>query len=76
MGWLDDKVIAITGGESDLGAAVTRRCRDEGARVAVMDLMEHKVRKIQQELGEAALVVRGDVTKLADLQEFNESVIA
>lgn len=75
MGWLEQKVIAVTGGGSGLGAAVTRRCRSEGASVAVMELMEQKVRSMQQEMGEAALVLQGDVTKLADLQAFRDAVI-
>lgn len=75
MGWLEDKVVAITGGGSGLGAAVTRRCRQEGAAVAVLELMEPKVRRLRQELGDDAVVVQGDVTCLADLEAFRRAVV-
>jgi len=75
MGWLEDKVVAITGGGSGLGAAVTRRFVKEGATLAVMDLMEHKVVAMQEELGSGALVMRGDVTSVVDQQNFRDAIV-
>jgi 2,3-dihydroxy-2,3-dihydrophenylpropionate dehydrogenase len=75
MGWLDEKVVVVTGGGSGIGAAVAQRCQDEGASVAVVELMDHKVEEMQHRLGDRAVVVQGDVTNLADLQRSREVVM-
>lgn len=76
MGWLTGRVTAITGGGSGLGAAVTRRFVAEGASVAVLEIMEHKVAALRDSLGEAALVMQGDVTSVSDQQRFRDAVVA
>jgi NAD(P)-dependent dehydrogenase (short-subunit alcohol dehydrogenase family) len=73
--WLADHVVAITGGGSGLGAAVARRCRAEGARVGVLELMEHKVERMRRDLGEEAVVLQGDATKLEDQRRFRNAVV-
>lgn len=75
MGWLENKVTVITGGGSGLGAAITRRFVREGASVAVLEIMDHKVENLRAELGEAVLVIQGDVTKIDDQQRFRDEVI-
>ncbi len=40
MGALDGRVALVTGGASGIGLATVRRLRDEGARVAAVDLQE------------------------------------
>ena len=75
MGWLEDKVIVVTGGGSGMGAAVARRCVKEGASVAVFDIMEHKVKAMGEALGDSSLAFRGDVTKVADQQALRGAVI-
>lgn len=75
MGWLEDKVVVVTGGGSGMGAAVARRCVKEGATVAILDVMEHKVQAMKASLGDGSLAHRGDVTKVADQQAFRDAVI-
>lgn len=74
-GWLRDKVVVITGGGSGLGAAVAQRCQAEGAKVAVLELMDHKVDEMQAKLGGSCVVMKGDATKVADQQRFRQAVL-
>lgn len=75
MGWLEDKVVVVTGGGSGLGAAVARRCRREGAQVAVLELMGHKIEPMQKELGDDSVVMQGDATRAADQELFRDAVV-
>jgi NAD(P)-dependent dehydrogenase (short-subunit alcohol dehydrogenase family) len=52
----------VTGGASGLGEAVARRMVEQGGKVLVADVAEEKGRKLQEELGEAVLFVKTDVT--------------
>jgi NAD(P)-dependent dehydrogenase (short-subunit alcohol dehydrogenase family) len=55
------KVALVTGGSSGIGAAVARRLRDEGARVASLDL--------DAEAPNGVLSLTGDVARSADVEE-------
>jgi NAD(P)-dependent dehydrogenase (short-subunit alcohol dehydrogenase family) len=74
-GWLAGHVVAVTGGGSGLGAAIARRCRAEGARVAVLELMQHKIDPIREELGDDAVVLQGDARSIDDQQRFRDAVV-
>ncbi|MDN5696968.1 MAG: 3-hydroxyacyl-CoA dehydrogenase [Rubrobacter sp.] len=52
----------VTGGGSGLGAATARRLAGAGAKVALADVDTEGAQKLSQELGEAAIAVRTDVT--------------
>lgn len=75
MGWMDGEVVLVTGGGSGLGAAIARRCHSEGAHVVVLELMAEKVRQLQDEFGDAWLVVQGDVTSANDLARCRELIV-
>jgi acetoin reductase-like protein len=60
---LKDKVAIVTGGARGIGAAICRRYADEGARVAVADLLEAEADALAQEIGRGAFGVRLDVTR-------------
>ena len=60
---LKDKVAIVTGGARGIGAAICRRYADEGARVAVADLLEEEANALAQEIGRGAFGVRLDVTR-------------
>ena len=76
MGWLDGEVVLVTGGGSGLGAAVVRRCLDEGAEVAVLEIMAGKIEKLQAEFGDRILAVQGDVTVIDDIIACRDAVVA
>ncbi len=64
-GPLDGLVAVVTGGASGLGAAIARRLRADGARVAIFDLQD----------GAADLAVRVDVTDDASVRTGIQRVI-
>lgn len=59
---LEGKAALISGGARGQGAAEARRFVAEGARVLIGDLLEAEGRKLADELGEAALFQKLDVT--------------
>lgn len=64
---LDDHVVLITGGGSGLGLGVGRRCRDHGARLAIMEIVPEKAAALRAEFGDDALIVEGNCSSIADL---------
>jgi len=65
---LKNKSILITGGTSGIGLATARLFIAEGARVAVTGRDESTFERVRAELGENALVLRGDVRSLEDMR--------
>ena len=74
MNKLTGKVAVITGGNSGIGLATARRFVAEGARVAIMGRDPVTVNAAVEELGEGAIGVQGDVTKMDDLSRLFETV--
>lgn len=75
MQLLKDEVVLVTGGGSGLGLGVAKYCRTEGAQVVIVDVSEDKVRLLQEEFGDDMLVMRADVTKVADLQACRDAIL-
>ncbi|WP_176594239.1 SDR family NAD(P)-dependent oxidoreductase [Sphingobium sp. EM0848] len=73
---LANKVAIITGAGSGQGAAEARLFAAEGARVAVTDVNEEAARAVAQEIGEAAIAVRLDVTNETDWRKAVDATIA
>jgi NAD(P)-dependent dehydrogenase (short-subunit alcohol dehydrogenase family) len=65
---LEDQVVLVTGGGSGLGLGATRRCRDHGARLAIMEIASDKAAALRAEFGDEVLVVEGDCSSLPDLR--------
>jgi NAD(P)-dependent dehydrogenase (short-subunit alcohol dehydrogenase family) len=65
---LKNKAALITGGTSGIGLATARLFIAEGARVAVTGRDESLFEQVQAELGENALVLKGDVRSIEDMQ--------
>lgn len=65
---LKNKSALITGGTSGIGLATAKLFIAEGARVAVTGRDDAVFERVQAELGENALVLKGDVRSLADMR--------
>ncbi|KMO95283.1 SDR family NAD(P)-dependent oxidoreductase [Streptomyces roseus] len=76
MGQLDGKVAVITGGSAGIGLATAHRFVREGARVFVTGRREAELAAAVDALGSAAVGVRGDVTRSADLERLYAAVRA
>ncbi len=64
---LESKVIFLTGAASGIGAAIARRCIDEGASVICADRSSDEVAALSQSLGPQAFGVPCDVTDKASV---------
>lgn len=65
---LKNKTALITGGTSGIGLATARLFIAEGARVAVTGRNEAAFDRVKAELGEHALVLKGDVRSIEDMR--------
>jgi 3-oxoacyl-[acyl-carrier protein] reductase len=64
---LKDQVAIVTGAASGFGAEIARRYALEGARVVIADLNESGAQKVAAEIGSAAIAIKCDVSKRADI---------
>lgn len=64
---LHNIVAVITGGGSGMGAAVAQTYAREGAHVAVVDVDGNAANKIASKIGNAAIAIKCDVTRRADI---------
>ncbi|MBV2135110.1 SDR family oxidoreductase [Pseudomonas sp. MAP12] len=76
MQMLKDDVVLVTGGGSGLGLGVARYCKAEGAEVVIFEISADKVRQLKEEFGPDALIIQGDVTKLADQLACRDAILA
>jgi 3-hydroxyacyl-CoA dehydrogenase/3-hydroxy-2-methylbutyryl-CoA dehydrogenase len=65
----------VSGGASGLGEATVRALVARGARVAIADVNEEKAEALADELGEAALAIRCDVTSEEDVTKAVEAAV-
>lgn len=65
MQWLENEVAVVTGAGSGIGKAVVQRFVEEGAKVVAFDLSADRLKALQQEQNEVA-IVQGDVRSLED----------
>ena len=73
---LEGKVAIVTGGARGIGAAICRRYADEGARVAVADVLEGEAQALAREIGRDAIAVALDITRRPSIAAMVESVVA
>src|SRR5919109_2457086 len=76
MGVLDGKVAVITGGTSGIGARTAELFVEEGAKVVIAGRRQAEGEALAKQLGVAALFVRTDVTKDADVKALIEQALA
>jgi D-sorbitol dehydrogenase (acceptor) len=72
---LEGKIAIVTGGARGIGAAICRRYADEGARVAVADILDGEAAALAHEIGRGAFGVQLDVTKRASIDAMVETVV-
>ncbi|MBV0912818.1 SDR family oxidoreductase [Anianabacter salinae] len=63
------KTLFITGASSGIGAATARAAAANGWNVALFARSQDKIEALAAELGEGALALPGDVTRLDDLEK-------
>ena len=73
---LQDKIAVVTGGARGIGAAICRRYADEGAHVAVADILADEAEALARDIGRAAFAVQLDVTRRASIDAMVETVVA
>jgi galactitol 2-dehydrogenase len=73
---LEGKVAVVTGGARGIGAAICRRYADEGARVAVADILDGEAAALAREIGRDAFGAQLDVTSRGSIDGMVETVVA
>ena len=61
-------VVLVTGAARGIGAALSRRLVEQGARVIALDVDDAPLQALAAELGDAVLAVRADVTDLPSME--------
>lgn len=79
MGKLEGKIALVTGGSRDIGRAISIKLAAEGAKVVVNYLnsdtgARETVEKIQA-MGQEAIAVKADVSKLNDIEDLKAEVV-
>src|SRR5881398_3703333 len=72
---LTNKGVLVTGGASGLGAACVRLLTQAGAKVVIADLNEELGTALADELGNAAIFVKTNVTDETTVQEAVKAAI-
>jgi len=74
MAKLDNKVAVVTGGNSGIGLATAKTLIEEGARVAIFGRNRKSLDEAKAALGDKAIAVQGDVSRLEDLDRLYTTV--
>lgn len=71
MQGIKDKVVLVTGGENGLGAAISQKFAEEGAKVVIFGIDEAKGKQVAEKINaitEGAMFIKGDVTKNEEIE--------
>ncbi len=72
---IKDKVVVITGASSGMGAVTARKLVQHGAKVVLAARREDKLQQLVTELGTAAIFVKTDVSRRADVDNLIRQAI-
>jgi NAD(P)-dependent dehydrogenase (short-subunit alcohol dehydrogenase family) len=75
MGRFAGKVAIVTGGGTGLGPVMARMLADEGARVVVAGRRLELLEAVAGDIGSAAIAVRADVTREADVAAMVDAAV-
>ncbi len=73
---INNKVAIITGGASGLGEATVRRFAGQGVKVSIFDMNEERGRAVAEELGDAVIFNKVDVTDEESVQTAIDATVA
>src|SRR4030042_1950710 len=76
---LEDRVVIVTGGGRGIGQGICFRFADEGAKVAIFDVMPAEAREVAKEIvksGGTALALKVDVTKVSEIEKAVKEVVS
>ena len=71
---LQNKVTVITGGNSGIGFGIAQEFKKEGAKGAIVGRNQATLEASVQQLGDGFIALKGDVTKLEDLERVFQTV--
>ena len=71
---LNGKVAVVTGGSAGIGFGTAKRFAEEGARVFITGRRQAELDKAVAELGSNVTAIRGDMSRLADIDHLYETV--
>ena len=71
---LSNKIVLITGGTSGIGLETAKLFREEGATVFIVGQDSSRLQSAARELGDSVTLLRGDVSKSADIESIVEQI--
>ena len=76
---LEDRVAIVTGGARGIGQGICFRLADEGAKVAVLDVIADEAKEVAEEIvksGGSALALKVDVTRAPEIEKAVKEVVS
>ena len=71
---LSNKIVLITGGTSGIGLEAAKLFREEGASVIIVGQNPDRLQAAASEFGDSVTLLRGDVSKPADIERVVEHI--
>ena len=71
---LSNKIVLVTGGTSGIGLEAAKLFQEEGANVIIIGQNPARLQSAATELGDSATLLRGDVSKPADIESIVEQI--
>jgi len=72
---LSNKIVLVTGGTSGIGLEAAKLFREEGATVIIIGQCPARLQSAASELGDSVALLRGDVSKPADIESIVQQIL-